>query len=562
MGNLSTKRGGEHVYDALIDAGIELLIGLPGTQTLPLDRVVAERDEMTYLMARHETSIPHIAWGYYEATGDPAATLTVPGPGDTNSMHGLKNAYDDCVPVVHLSADIDPEDRGKGPIHEIPADTYDNVVKRNVNVESKTELTEVVTRAIETALTPPSGPVRIGVPSSILSETFEAGRVSVEGEYVDHDTQQACASAVDALSRAERPLVYVGGGARRSPGAGPLVQELVGRLDAPVLASYKGKGVFPEDDARFLGVSGKHLSASALRVLAATDVVLALGTDFDGVTTADWSLPMGETLIHVNLDPSDVDVSYESDVAIIDDVGEASRQLLDGLAENRRHDETWNGAQIATTARQEYFDHLEAEGVFDDDPIHTPGALATIRDVFPRDTVVTTDIGGFRLWAKQVFETYDTDQYITSGSWAGMGVGLPAALGAKFARPERDVVALTGDGGLLMSLSELHTAVEHDLDVTTVVLNNSDYGIISKSPKIDQYADGNRFEWDSPDFASIAEGFGCRGVRIGTRRGLADALERARSHEDPTLIDVNVPADEPSAVAAADYEPSITPNKR
>lgn len=559
------KRGGDHVYDALVDAGIELLVGLPGTQTLPLDRVVADRDEMTYVMARHETSIPHVAWGYYEASGKPAATLTVPGPGDTNAMHGLKNAYEDCVPVIHISADIDPEDRGKGPIHEIEPDTYDTVVKENVNVETETEFVATVARAIDVAVTPPYGPVRIGVPSGLLESTFEASPVSVTSERVEHDNT-AYADAIDTLVGAKRPLVYVGGGARRSPGGDRTVRKLADALDAPVLSSYKGKGVLSEDDPRFLGVTAKHLPAGAKRVLEAADTVLALGTDFDGVTTADWSLPMGETLIHVTLDVSDIDAAYDSDIAIVDDVSRAGDRLLDGI---RRHQmQTWNGADLATTAREEYVEHLEEEGLLADEPdtAFTPGALRTIRDVLPRDGIVTTDVGGFRLWAKQVFEAYAQDRYITAGSWAGMGVGLPAALGAKIARPDRPVVSLTGDGGLLMCLSELHTAVEHAIDVVVVVFDNSDYGIISKSPKIDEYTDGHRFEWNSPDFASVAEGFGCRGVSVDSRSELREALASAlgaNENEDrdvPTLITVDVPSDEPSAIDGGEYSSVIDPD--
>jgi acetolactate synthase-1/2/3 large subunit len=549
-----TKRGGDYVYDALVNGGIDLLVGLPGTQTLPLDRVVAESDEISYVMARHETSIPHIAWGYYEATGKPAATVTVPGPGDTNAIHGLKNAYDDCVPIIHVSTDVAPEDRGNGPIHEIPVDTYDNAVKANVNVESTVELTEEVEHAIQTALTPPYGPVRIGIPSSILTETFIADRVSVETESVRRENEAAYTAAVEVLTRSENPLLYVGGGARRSSGSVPVIRELSETLSAPVLSTYKGKGVFPEAEPRFLGVSAKHLPTSSRRVLEAADVVLALGTDFDGLATAEWTLPMGETLIHVNLNAGDIDRGYESDVAIVADVREACIQLLDEIPDTGVGG--WDGAGLAKQAREEYLTHLESQGLLEDDPVHTPGALRTVRDVLPRDAIVTTDVGGFRLWAKHVFETNDPRQYVTPGSWAGMGVGLPAALGAKFANRDRAVVALTGDGGLMMCLTELHTAVEHELDVTTIVFNNSDYGIISQSPKIDQYADGRRFEWDSPDFVSIADGFGCRALRVGTRTGLADALATALDKEGPRLIDVGIPSDEQSVVDANDYEPT------
>jgi acetolactate synthase-1/2/3 large subunit len=415
-GDAYAKRGGEHVYDALVDSGIELLVGLPGTQTLPLDRVVAERDEMEYVMARHETSIPHVAWGYYEATGKPAATLTVPGPGDTNAMHGLKNAFDDCVPIIHVSADANPEDRGKGPIHEIEPDTYDNVVKANVNVETTNELTEKVARAIEVATTAPYGPVRLGVPSGILEETFEADPVSVSAETVEHDSTRNVERAVEVLATATRPVVYIGGGTRRSPDGGSVARELAEVLDAPVVSSYKGKGVFPEDDPRFMGVTASHLPAGAERALDAADVVLALGTNYDGVTTANWSLPMGETLVHVNLDVDDIDASYESDVAIVDDVARAGEALLDGLRESEHSTEGWDGPAVATRVRDEYDTHLESLGLLDDDPVATPGGLRAVRDALPRDGIVSTDIGGFRLWAAQVFEAYEQDGYITAGS--------------------------------------------------------------------------------------------------------------------------------------------------
>ncbi|MFB6102106.1 MAG: thiamine pyrophosphate-binding protein [Haloplanus sp.] len=553
----STKSGGEHVYDALVDAGIELLVGLPGTQTLPLDRVVVERDEMEYLMARHETAIPHVAWGYYETTGVPAATLTIPGPGETNAMHGLKNAFDDCVPILHVSADIDPADRGRGPIHEIEPDTYDNVVKANVTVETPVELAEKTERAVETALTEPYGPVRLGVPSRILETRFAANPVRVTPETVDRDSTHPIEAAVEELVAAERPVVYVGGRVRRSPNGSRVAQELARELDAPVVASYKGKGVFPEDDPRFAGVTGKHLPRGAKRVLDTADVVLALGTEFNGVTTADWTLPMGETLVHVAHSVDDIDEGYQADVAIVADTGDAGESILDGLRMSTGRVDGWEGGSIGRRVREEYLSHLDAAGLLDGDPITTPAGLRTVREVLPRDGVVTTDVGGFRLWAKQVFEAYDATTYVTAGSWAGMGLGLPAALGVKVARPDRPVVSLHGDGGLMMCLQELHTAVEHDLDVVVVVFNDSDYGIISKSPKIDEYTDSHPFEWTSPEFTTVAEGFGCRGTSVDSRSGLRSAVEVGLDADVPTLVDVRVSTDEPSAIEASQYESAV-----
>ena len=194
------RPGAEYVYEALVDAGVEVLVGLPGTQTLPLDRVVAARDEMDYVMARHETAIPHVAWGYHRVSGTPAATLTVPGPGETHAMHGLKNAREDCVPLVPVTGDAAPDQRGKGPIHEIEPETYDTVVKENVVVEAEQDLPAAVERGIERGLTPPYGPVRLGVPSAFLAEEIRASPASVDPERVTRDNAAAYDAAADLLA--------------------------------------------------------------------------------------------------------------------------------------------------------------------------------------------------------------------------------------------------------------------------------------------------------------------------------------------------------------------------
>lgn len=553
----SPKRGAEYVYDALVESGVDVVVGLPGTQTLPLDRIVAERDEMRYVMARHETAIPHVAWGYYEASGSVAATLTVPGPGDTNAMHGLKNALEDSVPILHVSADANPAERGTKPIHEIAPDTFDNVVKANLDVERPFDLPAALAQGVETALSAPMGPVRLGVPSGILAAEFEAPAATVTVEQTEYETADSVARAVDLLASAERPVVYAGGGARRSPHGPRVVRDLAATLDAPVATSYKGKGVFPEDDPRWLGVTGSHLPAGAHRVLDRADVVLALGTDFDGVTTDHWEMSMGDSLVHVTLDPDAINAAYDAEVPVLADVAVAGDQILDGLRDAARA-QTWDGDRIASAIQAEYRDVLDDRRLFDPEaPLNTPAVVEAVREAIPRETVVTTDIGGFRLWSMQVFEAADPERFVTAGSWAGMGVGLPAAVGAALARPEDPVLTLHGDGGLLMCVQELHTAVEYDLDVTVVVSNNEDYGIISKSPAIADYGNGHQFAWDAPDFATIAEGFGTRARSVETVPGLRKAVTDAVGRDGPDLIDVAIATDEPSAAEVAEYGSTV-----
>jgi len=551
---MPTKRGGEHVHDALVEAGVDLLVGLPGTQTLPLDRTVVERGTLRYVMARQETAIPHIAWGYTEAGGGMAATAVVPGPGDTNAMHGLKNALDDSVPMIHVAAEVNPADRGKRPIHEIERDTVDTAVKDNVFVDRGRAVRSTVDRAVATAQTPPKGPVRVGVPKNVLAAEVEAVAASVEPQRVRHDTDDAYDRAAAAVATAERPVVYVGGGARRAADGRAAVQALVDAIEAPVLTSYKGKGVFPEDRPEWVGTTGGHLPTGGRRVLAAADVVIAVGTAFDGVSTDHWALPMGETMIHVDVDERSFDAAYEADIAIPDDAAHAAYELvarLEGAS-------GWDGARIGEAVRAEYRDALATAGLLEAGaPATTPAVLDAVRDAVPPEGVVVTDVGGFRLWAFQTFPAFGPERYVTAGSWAGMGVGLPAAIGASIANPETPVVCLTGDGGLLMCIEELHTAAEEGVDLTVVVFDNADYGTISKSPEIEDYGGGRQFAWASPDFPAIADGFGCRGELVETPDAVEAAVAASIDRAGVDLLDVPIDRTEPSVADAGSYESTV-----
>lgn len=550
--------GGNLVYNILIDNNINLLIGLPGTQTLPLDRVVTEKSGMSYVMARHETSIPHIAWGYYEATGKLAATLTIPGPGDTNAMHGLKNAYNDRVPIVHISAEINPEDRRKKPIHEISPNTYDNVVKDNFIISSQRDLNSKVVQAISTALTVPRGPVRIGIPSRILADEYKC-KSDIEN-HSRRPEEVRCTTAPDSvtdlLTQADKPLLYIGNGARRTKGIVSLLQLLSKQLNSPVLVSHKGKGVYPEDDPHFLGISGRHLPAGSQEIVSTADVVLALGANFNGITTNDWKLPLGDTIIHVDQTRTSTFGEYDVDLAINADIAQFVQAITDELS-SVNYSHGWDGAKLSTSAQDEFHQTLAQRGLLADNPLYTPGALLTIRDSVKKETIITTDIGGFRLWAMQLFTAYSPNRYITAGEWAGMGIGLPSGIGAKLGDPDKNVVVLTGDGGLMMSLSELHAAAEHNINITVVTFDNSDYGIISKSPKISDYSEDQTFAWDSPDFEAIVNGFNCNSFVVSSRTELADALSKTMSTKTISHITAKVPTTEPSITAASEYESEI-----
>lgn len=542
--------GGAFVYEALRAAGITHVIGIPGRGTLPLDRRVREDEEMTYVLARHETAVPYMAWGYYLASGQPAATVTIAGPGDTNASNGLRNATIDRVPLVHICSEVPPEQRGTGFIHEIDPSTYDDVVKVNLDVTDRDAANTAIPEGIETALSPPLGPVRIGMP--FLDDTIDGGPPTIEPSPLDIDNGDAYDRAIAALESAQRPVVYVGGGAKRPPDGEQAVFDLVERLDAPVISSYAGKGAYPETEDRWAGTTGAQFPAGAQHMLEKADVVLALGTAFGAPTTRGGSFEMGEALIHVTSDAGLIGRRYQADVGIVADVADACTRLLDGIAST---DPVWSGSELAPSIRAEYRDYLDDQGVFDDgEPPSTGAVIDRIRARLPDEAIAVADIAEFRTWAMQLYPAPRPESFIATGSWTSMGVGLPGAIGAKLARPDRPVVCMTGDGGLFQCIEELHTAADHGIDLTTVVFNNGHLAMISTTPGYEE-----EFGWSTPlDYASLADGFGWSYSAASTAEEAGEAVIAAQDVDGPVLVDVHVDPKEPSSMDAWAYETDLS----
>lgn len=541
--------GGAFVHEALREAGITHVIGIPGRGTLPLDRRVRQDDDMTYVLARHETSIPYIAWGYYLASGRPAATVTIAGPGDTNASNGLRNATIDRVPIVHICSEVPPDQRGTGFIHEIDPDTFNDVVKINRDITDPDGAPSAIRSGIEEALTQPLGPVRLGMP--FLGDDLPEESTAITPERRKYDNSDEYERAAEALADAERPVVYVGSDAKRSPGGPRAVQKVVETLDAPVITSYAGKGAYPETDARWAGTTGAQLPAGTERLLEEADVVLALGVVFGGPTTRNGSFAMGETLIHVTSDPKFLGRRYQADIGIVDDIESACARFVDHIDASRSG---WSGNTLGPAVREEYQAHIQDQGMFEDrSPAPTPAVVRTLREQLPAETIVVADIAEFRTWAMQLFEAPDPAAFIATGSWTSMGVGLPGAIGAKLGKPDRPVVCMTGDGGLFQCLEELHTAADLGLDLTTVVFNNGHLAMISTTPGLD-----DRFGWSTPPkYASLADGLGWSYREASSPSEAGTAVNEAQEIDGPVLVDVKVDPDEPSSMDAWTYESSI-----
>jgi acetolactate synthase-1/2/3 large subunit len=538
---------GEAVIDALVENGITDLFGIPGKQTLPLNRAINAREDVRFTMARHETAVSHSAWGYAETSGEMAGTIVVPGPGDMNAMNGLKNALNDCTPLLHLAVETEPEIRGGDGIHETPPDTYDNVVKENVLVETPESTVAHLERAIAAARTPPKGPVRVGIPKNFLPMDVElAGVGEAEVPAAPSPQDRQLRRAADLLAAAARPVVVAGGGVRAADASDEL-RAVAERIEAPVVTTYKGKGTFPEDHDLSAGVLCGGASTELRRLIADADAALGVGTDFDAVATGAWSVDVPDRLVHVTLDPSDVGTGYEPTVGIVADARRTLESLDRALADRDvASDDGRARARDVRTADEARMADLLAVS---EAPLTSVSALAAVREAAPRETVVSADAGGFRIWSLVSFPTYAARDYATSGSWATMGTGLPGAIGAKRANPDRPVVALVGDGGLMMAVHELHTLVAEDLDVTVVLLDNSDYAIISEEAERGYRMDPSEYGWpDAPiDFVEVAAGMGLSAARAETAAAVESEVAAAVEREGPSLVEVPTDPQEPQA---------------
>jgi acetolactate synthase-1/2/3 large subunit len=534
---------GSVVIDRLVENGIDTVFGIPGKQTLPLNEAIDGRDDIRFVMARHETAVSHQAWGYAETTGRPAATVVVPGPGDMNAMNGLKNALNDNTPLLHIAVETDPEVRGRDGIHETPPDTYDNVVKANRVVKNPEGVAAEVERAVATATTAPKGPVRLGVPKSFLPASGPvADLADVETPEPVSPPAEALSEAATLLAAADAPVIIAGGGVR-SAGAGDELVAFAETYDAPVLTSYKGKGVIPETHPLSAGVLCGGTTPEMAEYVAEADAALAVGTDFDELVTRGRRLDVPETLIHVSLDPDDLGTNYEPAVGLVADARLTIAALTEELSAADHQ------AKTVTDRLRDSVTRRVDELVDDRPPLTSPRALQAVRAALSEDTIVTADAGGFRIWTLATFPAMGPRSYVNPGSWATMGTGLPSAMGAQAANPDATVVALTGDGGLMMCIHELHTAASEGLPVTVVVFRNDDYAIISEGAERHHGMAPNSYAWpeQSVEFTALAESMGVNASHAETPAEIRDAVAAAADADEPRLVEVRTDPTEPQA---------------
>jgi len=531
--------GAEIIVRMLEHNGIATVAGIPGGANLPLYDALGA-SSLRHVLARHEQGAGFIAQGIARATGRPAVCLGTSGPGATNLLTAIADAKLDSIPIVAITGQVPRAMIGTDAFQEI--DTYGLTVpitKHNFLVRSAHDLPGVINDALRIATSGRPGPVVVDVPKDVQTEKVDIDRLPAPSrpDPTPCFGNDEIARAAQLINEAKRPMMLFGAGVIASEASRELLR-LVEKAGIPAAATLLGLGVLRHDHPLFLGMIGMHAARFTNLMLDECDLLIGLGVRFDDRATGKAAefCPRAK-ILHIDIDPSELGKIKQAHVGITADVGEALRAIDSMIAANRR--ESW--IRHMNDLRKRY--PLDVPGA--DDPMRPYGIIRHAAAMLPEDAIICTDVGQHQMWVAQAYPFTRPRQWLTSGGLGTMGFGMPAAIGAALAAPDRTVACFSGDGSLLMNLQELATAAEQDVNIKIILLNNSHLGLVRQQQHLfygKRYC-ASRFE-SQTDFAAIARGFGVPAIDLCEARDPVASLEHAIRRPGPCLVNVPIAPEE------------------
>ena len=531
-------KGAEALVRIVEDQGVEVIFGIPGGVLIPLEDVLLD-SKIRRLLTRHEQGAAHMADGYARATGKVGVCMATSGPGATNLVTGLATAQMDSVPIVAITGQVATPMIGNDAFQE--ADTYGitmPITKHSWLVKDVKELPRIVLEAFHIAATGRPGVVLIDLPVDVCKADLEFVYPTLDNLRGYRPTTKGHGRqiklAVDAITQAERPILYIGGGVISS-GASPELVEFAEKANLPVINSLMAKGGFPESHPLALGMPGMHGAAYANYANTHCDLIVGIGTRFDDRVTGKLSgFAPDAKIIHIDIDPAEIGKNLEAGVPIVGDAKTVLPQLTARLDQLEK--ESW-WRQINEWKRERPLAYKHRE-----DGVTPEYVVEQICEATDGDAIVATEVGQNQMWAAQYYKCKRPRQFLTSGGLGTMGYGFPAAIGAQIGCPDAVVFDIAGDGSIQMNIQELATAVENKLPVKVAILNNGYLGMVRQWQELfwhKRYASVDLS--GSPDFAKVAEAYGAVGIAVERDEDVRAAIDRSLEVDDrPTFIDFRI----------------------
>lgn len=546
------RSGAKCIVESLEQAGVTTIFGLPGGSVLDLFSELYH-SPIRFVLARHEQGATHMADGYARATGRPGCCIATSGPGATNTITGLATANMDGVPLVCICGQVPSSMIGNDAFQE--ADTTGisrGVTKHNYLVKNVDDIPRVIAEAFYVAASGKPGPVLIDIPKDVQQaltkvERAPEGIPEMRGyRPASEGHPKQISRLAQAINKAKRPLFYVGGGVI----AGNASRELaavVRKAQAPVTTTLMGLGGFPETDPLSLRMLGMHGSVAANRAVTACDLLVAIGARFDDRVTGKVSeFASGAIVAHVDIDPSTISKSVEVDIPVVGDVKLVLKALLDQVESKERTE--WM-KDIGEWQREFPFSYDESS-----EELLPQYVIEEIYKITGGKAIIVTDVGQHQMWSAHFFKYTLPRTFISSGGLGTMGFGLPAAIGVQVARPDEVVFSIAGDGSIQMNFQEMVVAVEHELPINVVILNNGCLGMVRQwqdmfynkeysGSVLSQHGRGSNEGIAGsrsgylPDFVALAQAHGAVAERVRTKSEVAGALQRAIESKDTNVIE-------------------------
>jgi acetolactate synthase-1/2/3 large subunit len=535
------RSGANILVESLVKQGVEFVFGYPGGAVLPIYDALFGDERLRHILVRHEAGAAHAAEGYARSTGKPGVVLVTSGPGATNAITGIADAFMDSIPLVIITGQVPTALIGSDAFQE--ADTVGisrHCTKHNYLVKDPADLAATIDEAFQIATSGRPGPVLIDIPKDvqIASAVWNDTPTQRRQRYAPRTegTADEIAQAVELIAKAKAPVLYTGGGVINSgPRATELLRELQAKTGAPVTSTLMGLGAFPADHADWLGMLGMHGTYEANLAMNQADLIVCIGARFDDRVTGRLDAFAPNSIkIHIDIDRASINKTVRVDLPIIGDCATVLDQILTLWGDRKGQDlAPWKARVEEWRGKNSLYFPLSNKAIMPQLAVQRLFELTK-----DKDPVISTEVGQHQMWAAQYFHFFGPNKWLTSGGLGTMGYGLPAAIGAQLGNPDSLVIDIAGDASIQMNIQELGTATQYRLPVKIFILNNEWMGMVRQWQELtyeSRYS--NSYSDSLPDFVKLAEAYGWKGIRIEDESQLDAGIQEMIDYDGPVIVD-------------------------